>query len=144
MSEGTSMATDDIEITGAEPIEVETAILAARTERLTPLYDAAVKTFVWGFRIGAALLALGVAVALLKGEPLGREADPIAAVLGEVLAGNASGVIDLAILWFMLTPVAATIVAAVSFWRLGDRRYAALSLAVLVILGVSIALALNR
>jgi uncharacterized membrane protein len=61
-----------------------------------------------------------------------------------VLAGNASGIIDLAILWFMLTPVAATIVVAVSFWRLGDRRYALLSLAVLVILGVSIALALNR
>ena len=136
------MPTDDI--TGAEPVEVETAILAARTERLAPLYDAAVRTFVWGFRIGAALLALGVLLALVKGEPLERETDPISEVLAEVLAGNASGVIDLAILWFMMTPVAATVVAAVSFWRLGDRRYAVLSLVVLVILGTSIALALNR
>jgi uncharacterized membrane protein len=132
------------EITGTEPVEVETAVLAARTEHLAPLYDAAIRTFVWGFRLGAALLALGIVMALVKGEPLGREADPISEVLAEVLAGNASGIIDLAILWFMLTPVAATIVVAVSFWRLGDRRYAVLSLAVLVILGVSIALALNR
>jgi hypothetical protein len=132
------------EVTGTEPVEVETAVLAARTEHLAPLYDAAIRTFVWGFRLGAALLALGIGMALVKGEPLGREADPISGVLAEVLAGNASGIIDLAILWFMLTPVAATIVVAVSFWRLGDRRYALLSLAVLVILGVSIALALNR
>ena len=142
MSEGRAMPSD--EITGAEPVEVETAILAARTERLAPLYDAAIRTFVWGFRLGAALLALGVVAALVKGEPLGREADPISGVLAEVRAGNAAGIIDLAILWFMLTPVAATIVVAFSFWRLGDRRYAVLSLAVLVILGVSIALALNR
>lgn len=144
MSDERSIPSDDIEITGAEPIEVEISILAARTERLAPLYDAAVKTFVWGFRIGAAILALGVVVAVLKGEPLGREADPISEVLAEVRAGHAAGIIDLAILWFMLTPVAATIVAALSFWRLGDRRYAALSLAVLAVLGVSIALALNR
>ena len=142
MSEGRATTSD--EITGREPVEVETAILAARTEHLAPLYDAAIRTFFWGFRLGAALLAVGLVVALVRGEPLGREADPISGVLAEVRAGHASGIIDLAILWFMLTPVAATIVVAVSFWRLGDRRYAVLSLAVLVILGVSIALALNR
>ena len=36
-----------------------------------------------------------------------------------VRAGYASGIIDLAILWFMLTPVATVIVVAASFWRLG-------------------------
>ena len=44
----------------------------------------------------------------------------------------------------MLTPVATVIVVAASFWRLGDRRYAALSLVVLAILGASIALTLSR
>ncbi len=121
-----------------------TAELAARTERLEPLYDAAVKTLFWGFRLGAALLALGIVVALVKREPLGHEADPVADVLATVRAGYASGIIDLAILWFMLTPVATVIVVAASFWRLGDRRYALLSLIVLAILGVSVALALNR
>ena len=121
-----------------------TAQLAARTERLEPLYDAAVKTLFWGFRLGAALLALGIVVALVKGEPLGHEADPISEVIGMVRAGYASGITDLAILWFMLTPVVTVIVVAASFWRLGDRRYALLSLVVLAILGASVALALNR
>lgn len=121
-----------------------TAELAARTERLEPLYDAAVKTLFWGFRLGAALLALGIVVALVKREPLGHEADPLTDVIATVRAGYAAGIIDLAILWFMLTPVATVIVVTASFWRLGDRRYALLSLFVLAILGVSVALALNR
>jgi uncharacterized membrane protein len=125
-------------------VALGTAELAARTERLEPLYDAAVKTLFWGFRLGAALLAMGIVVALVKGEPLGHEADPIPDVIAMVRAGYASGIIDLAILWFMLTPVATVIVVAASFWRLGDRRYALLSLVVLAILGVSVALALNR
>jgi uncharacterized membrane protein len=123
---------------------LSTAGLAARTERLEPLYDAAVKTLFWGFRLGAALLALGVVVALVKREPLGHEADPIPDVIAMVRAGYASGIIDLAILWFMLTPVATVIVVAVGFWRLGDRRYALLCLIVLAILGASVTLALNR
>ena len=121
-----------------------TSELAARTERLEPLYDAAVKTLFWGFRLGAALLALGIVVALAKREPLGREADAIPNVIAMVRAGYASGIIDLAILWFMLTPVATVIVVAASFWRLGDRRYSLLCLIVLAILGASVALALNR
>jgi uncharacterized membrane protein len=130
---------------GAEHANVtETGLLATRTERLAPLYDAASQTFLWGFRIGAALLGLGIVVTLAKGERLSHEAAPFAAVFAEVRAGTAPGIIDLAILWLMITPVATVVVVAASFWRLGDRRYAALSLVVLVILGASIALALNR
>ena len=129
---------------GARAVALGTAELAARTERLEPLYDAAVKTLFWGFRLGAALLGLGIVVALVKREPLGHEADPIPEVIAMVRAGYASGIIDLAILWFMLTPAATVIVVAASFWRLGDRRYALLSLIVLAILGASVALALNR
>jgi archaellum biogenesis protein FlaJ (TadC family) len=127
-----------------EGVEEEVAFLAARTERLAPLFDDAVRVLTWGFRVGAALLALGVVVALLRREPLNHEADPITEVFAQVRTGTAAGVIDLAILWLMLVPVATVIVVAASFWRLGDRRYAALSLVVLAILGVSVALALNR
>jgi uncharacterized membrane protein len=138
----------DDQVTGesesARAVALGTSELAARTERLEPLYDAAVKTLFWGFRLGAALLALGIVMALLKREPLGHEADPISDVIATVRAGYASGIIDLAILWFMLTPVATVIVVAASFWRLGDRRYALLCLIVLAILGASVALALNR
>ena len=132
------------ESAGARGVALSTVELAARTERLAPLYDAAVKTLFWGFRLGAALLALGIVGALVKREPLGHEADPIPDVIAMVRAGYASGVIDLAILWFMLTPVATVIVVAASFWRLGDRRYALLCLIVLAILGASVTLALNR
>ena len=128
----------------ARAVALGTAELAARTERLAPLYDAAVKTLFWGFRLGAALLAVGIVAALVKREPLGHEADPLTDVVATVRAGYASGIIDLAILWFMLTPVATVIVVAVSFWRLGDRRYALLSLIVLGILGASVALSLYR
>jgi uncharacterized oligopeptide transporter (OPT) family protein len=134
--------TDDSE--SARVAALGTAELVARTERLEPLYHAAVRTLFWGFRLGAALLALGIVAALFKREPLGHEADPLADVIAMVRAGHASGIIDLAILWFMLTPVATVIVVAASFWRLGDRRYALLSLIVLAILGASVALALNR
>ena len=128
----------------ARAIAPGTSELLGRTERLEPLYDVAVKTLFWGFRLGAALLALGIVVALVKREPLGKEADPIPDVITMVRAGYASGIIDLAVLWFMLTPVATVIVVAASFWRLGDRRYALLCLVVLAILGASVALALNR
>jgi hypothetical protein len=132
------------ELESAQAVALGTAELAARTERLTPLYDAAVKTLFWGFRGGAALLALGIVVALVKREPLGTEADPIPDVIAMVRAGHASGIIDLAILWFMLTPVATVIVVAASFWRLDYRRYAMLCFIVLAILGACVALALTR
>ncbi|MCC7021857.1 MAG: DUF1634 domain-containing protein [Thermomicrobiales bacterium] len=128
----------------ADAQQQEIAELAARTERLTPLYEAAGRVFAWGFRIGAAILAIGILVAVVKGEPLAHQADRITNVPARVLAGDSAGIIDLAILWFMGVPVVTVIVAAVDFWRLGDRRYALLTLVVLIILGVSIALALNR
>lgn len=125
-------------------IEHEIDELAERTARLAPIYDAAVWVLTWGFRVGAGTLAIGVVLALIKREPLAREADRIVDVPAAIMAGQAAGVIDLAILWFMAIPVVTVVVMAASFWRLDDRRYALLSLVVLAILGVSIALALNR
>ena len=125
-------------------IEQETAELMRRTELLSPLYDLSRSIFVWGFRIGAVLLMLGVLMAIGTGEPIGRVADPMGDIPGAVLAGKASGIIDLAIFWFMATPVVTVIAVAIGFLRLGDRRYALLSLVVLLILGASIALSLLR
>ena len=70
--------------------------------------------------------------------------DDAAAILAAVLSGQASGIIDLAIFGFMATPVVTVIAVAIGFLRLGDRRYALLSLVVLLILGASIALSLLR
>jgi hypothetical protein len=125
-------------------IDQETAELMRRTELLAPLYNLSRDIFVWGFRLGAALLVLGLLMTIVTGEPIGLVADPLADIPGTVLSGKASGVIDLAILWFMATPVVTVIAVAAGFLRLGDRRYALLSLIVLVILGASIALSLLR
>jgi uncharacterized membrane protein len=135
---------EEARLIAALEVELETAELAARTDRLAPLYDEARRIFTWGFRLGAALLALGVVVALIKNEPLGHEVDRFGDMMIAVRSGHASGIIDLAILWFMATPVVTVIAVAISFWRLGDRRYALLSLFVLAILGASIALAMTR
>ena len=125
-------------------IEQETAELVQRTELLAPLYNLSRTIFVWGFRIGAALLLLGLVMAIITGQPIGHVADPLVGIPGAVLAGEASGVIDLAIFWFMATPIVTVIAVAIGFLRLGDRRYALLSLIVLIILGASIALSLLR
>lgn len=117
---------------------------AGGQDDLAPLLDAMRRLFLWSFRIGAALLALGVALALLRGEPLPTEAAPFRALVPALRAGHAEGVVDLAILWFMATPVVAVVVVGAGFWRRGDRRYAAVCGLVLVILGVSIALAGRR
>ena len=125
-------------------IDQETAELMRRTELLAPLYNLSRTIFVWGFRIGAALLVLGLVVAIATGQPIGHVADPLVGIHGAVLSGQVSGIIDLAIFWFMATPVVTVIAVAIGFLRLGDRRYALLSLVVLLILGASIALSLLR
>ena len=117
---------------------------SGQVAELTPVYAAAIRTLTWGSRLGAALLLVGLAVALARREPLNHQAEPFAEVLPAVLDGRAAGIVDLAILWLMITPVVTVVVVAIGFLRLGDRRYALLSLLVLAILGVSIGLALRR
>ena len=117
---------------------------ARRPAELAPVYATAIRSLTWGFRLGAALLAVGLALAAIRREPLNHEADPFAEVVPAVVDGRAAGIVDLAILWLMATPVATVILVGIGFLRAGDRRYAVISSLVLVILGVSIALALSR
>ncbi len=115
-----------------------------RDEELAPVYAAAIKALTTGFRVGAALLVLGLAVAAAKRESLQTEVDSFGRVLPEILDGNASGIIDLAILAMMMTPLVTVVVVAIGFLRAGDRRYGLLSFVVLGVLGISVALALVR
>ena len=117
-------------------------VLEDRVTTLAPVYRVAENTLTWGFRISAATLAVGLIEAVIKGEPLNHRANAFSEVIPAILDGEAAGVIDLAILLMIATPVATTLAVAIGFARLGDRLYAALSLTVLAILGVSISLAL--
>lgn len=95
------------------------------------------------FRAGAGLLLLGIVLAIVRREPLGARVDPLSEVVPALLAGHASGVIDLAILWLMAAPVAATLVVLAGFLRIADRRYAAVTALVLLVLAASISRALR-
>ena len=111
--------------------------LHLRQQELDPVYAALRALLVWGFRIGAALLLLGIALSVVTGEPLHQAADPFRDVVPAVLAGKAAGVVDLAILWLMTVPVLAVILVAAGFARIGDWRYAVASALVLATLAAS-------
>jgi len=122
----------------------EAPVLLPGAGGLAPLSTAAIAVLTWGFRTGGALLVAGLALAAVRGESLNRATAPFADVFPAVRDGSAAGIVDLAILWLMVTPVATVVVVAGGFVRIGDRRYAVLSFLVLAVLGVSIALALRR
>ena len=98
----------------------------------------------WGFRIAAGILVTGLAVALAKQEALEHRADPFADVFPAILDGESSGIIDLAIIAIMLTPLVTAVTVAAGFRRIGDRRYTICSFLVLGILGISVLLSLVR
>lgn len=124
--------------------DVTAAAIAARDGQLAPLAARVAALLTVMFRIGAALLALGVVLALVRGEPLSPTVDAIGSILPAILTGHAAGLVDLAILWLMAAPVVATIVVLAGFLRLGDRRYALVTALVLLVLAASIARALTR
>ena len=116
----------------------------ARLAELDDLYAAAITTLRLGFRGGALLLAAGLVLALMRREPLESTAEPFGTVLPSALRGDASGIVDLAILWMVATPVVTVLIVTIGFLRISDRRYVAMSLLALAVLCVSIALALTR
>ncbi len=118
--------------------------LPADTNPLDRTYRVAVVTLTTGFRIGGALLIGGLALAALRDQSLHDRADPLPDVVRAIGRGEGAAVVDLAIMTLIATPVAAALAIAASFARAGDRTYAILSLAVLLILGTSIGLALVR
>jgi hypothetical protein len=117
---------------------------ARRSERLEPVYASTRFTLTWSFRIGAALLLVGIVLALIQQQPLNHVTEGFDEVFPSVLRGDAAGVVDLAILWLMASPVFAVLVITAGFFRLGERKYALISVLVLAVLGASIALALAR
>lgn len=94
-----------------------------------------------GFQGGLAILAIGLILAAVEGEPLASEVPAPGGVVDAVVDGSAAGVIDLAILWMIAVPVIATLAIAVAFLRAREWLYMMLTFLVLAILTFSIGLA---
>jgi uncharacterized membrane protein len=115
-----------------------------RDEDLAVIYRSAALVLRWGFRIAAAILAAGLLLALIKQEDIPTDVERFQDVIPTILDGKSSGVIELAILAMMSTPVATVLAIVLGFYRIGDRRFAVVSTLVLAVLAISISLSLFR
>jgi hypothetical protein len=114
------------------------------TAALAPVYAAVGRALAWGLRLSGALLAAGLLLTAFRGDSLSNRAEPLPEALKLVADGRGAGLVDLAIIAMVLTPVATVLVLAVGFFRLGDRRFGMISLVVLAILGISVSISLLR
>jgi hypothetical protein len=126
------------------PDNVPASEIRAQGHELLPIYRSAIRVLSWGFRIGAAILGIGLIIAIIKQESLRRTAEAYPDILPSIFDGEASGIISLSIVVLVATPVATVLTVATGFMRIGDRRYGLLSLVVLGVLAVSISLSLFR
>ena len=129
---------------GVNPGNVPASDIREQGRELTPIYRSAVTIRSLGFRLGAVLLAIGLLVAIVKQESLERTAEAYPDILPSVFDGDANGIISLAIVTLVATPVVTVLTVAIGFLRVGDRRFGVLSLFVLGVLGISISLSLFR
>lgn len=121
-----------------------TSAIEPNDEQLAPVYRAAISVMTWGFRVAGGLLVLGLIVAAIKRESIRHEVDPFADIIPTLLDGDAAGIIDLAIVVMMATPLLTVIAVAVAFRKAGDKRYSNASFMVLGVLAVSVILSLLR
>ena len=125
------------------PTPPTTPDLAQRQAGVASLHQRVITVLTWGWRIGAGLLVLGLALTLVRGEQLPGKALLPNAILADLLAGRAAGVVDLAIILLIATPVVATAVVALGFWQRHDKRYTAITLLVLLVLILSVVVSLR-
>lgn len=112
----------------------------ARTQ--SDLSRAASTVLTWGFIISAVLVVAGLALTLARGDELHTSLESIPKLLDEVARGRGAGMVGLGILAMVATPAASTLAVILVSARAGDRRYALITTAVLVILAVSAAISL--
>ncbi|MCC6944705.1 MAG: DUF1634 domain-containing protein [Thermomicrobiales bacterium] len=113
-------------------------------EQSPELYRVAMQTLRIGFLIAAALFVAGYLAVEISGGEFSHRVTPIDQLPGELLDGEPMAVLDLAFLLLILTPVVTVLRLALVFHRLGERRFALASAAVLGILLTSIVIALVR
>jgi uncharacterized membrane protein len=99
------------------------------------------RTLFSGVALSGALLLLGLLLVFMRQEPRPEGPPPhLVASLRGALRGNGLSITDLAILVLMVTPLVRVAVLAAGWTLAGRRRFAAVGLVVLSLLGLSLML----
>ncbi len=96
----------------------------------------------WGSYGSAGLMLLGIVLSFFQPDfamQIGP-AMPLAWLPKQISLGNPYAVMQLGVILLLLTPLARLVVAALSFWLEGERRYSLVSLTVLLIILASLLL----
>ena len=94
----------------------------------------------WGFVVSAVLVLTGLALTVARGDSLHTSLESIPDMLDELAHGRGAGIVGLGVLAMIATPIVSTLAIVLACLRAGDRRYALITTAVLVILTISAAI----
>ncbi|MGD9711844.1 MAG: DUF1634 domain-containing protein [Thermomicrobiales bacterium] len=129
---------------GPTQSDSQTAPMAESNVQSPELYRVAQQTLRYGFLISAALFVSGLAALLISGEDMAETVMPIDQIPEQLMEAEPMALLDLAFLTLISTPVVTVLRLAMTFYRLGERRFAAISSVVLAILIISALVALLR
>jgi uncharacterized membrane protein len=92
-----------------------------------------------GVLVAGVLMAVGLTVALIREQPrpVGRP-EPIGELPGRAVNGDGVAMIELGLVVLILTPAVRLAVLAAGWLAAGDRRFAAVALTVLALLGLGV------
>ena len=105
------------------------------------------RLMVWGVYLAMTLIVIGIAIAAVQGiDPLARGGEPAldpAGIVSAMLALRPEGFLWAGIVLILAIPIGRVVVAGVGFLATGERRFALVSLLVLLVVLVSIVTALG-
>jgi len=96
-----------------------------------------------GVSASAILLVVGLLIVLVHDTPLPATAPPLTEILRLAFAANEVGWIYLGLLLLMTTPVALVLMLVYGYARIGWRRFALISLLILLLLATGFALGME-
>ena len=117
---------------------------ATPTDPVMLVYRIARAALITGFAVAVSLVAIAVALVIITGDPIAGSTMDVGELPAAVANGDPSAVAEMAILSVVLTPIVTTLCLIAGFLRIGDRRYAMVSVLVLIVLSASMVVALIR
>ena len=114
------------------------------TDPVMLVYRVARRSLIAGFAITVALVAVALVMAFVRDQPIAESTLPLADLPAAVRDGDPSAITELAIFAIVLTPILTTLGVIGAFVKIGDLRFAGISVLVLIVLSGSMAVALLR